>query len=51
MKKELAVLGIEAHDIGRKYIDCEIRREAQNLSCSRRRTFTFPVRDRLYRGR
>ena len=31
MKKELPVLGIEAHDIGWQHIDCKIRRELQNV--------------------
>ena len=31
MKKELPVLGIEAHDIGRQHIDGEIRRELRNV--------------------
>ena len=31
VKKELPVLGIEAHDIGRQHIDGEIRRELRNV--------------------
>ena len=31
VKKELAVLGIEAHDLGRQHIDGEIRREPRNI--------------------
>ena len=31
MKKELPVLGIEAHDIGWQHIDGEIRRELRNV--------------------
>ena len=32
VKKELAVLGIEAHDIGRQHVNSEIRRELRNVS-------------------
>ena len=31
VKKELPVLGIEAHDIGWQHIDGEIRRELRNV--------------------
>ena len=31
VKKELPVLGIEAHDIGRQHVDGEIRRELRNV--------------------
>ena len=31
VKKELPVLGIEAHDVGRQHIDREIRRELRNV--------------------
>src|SRR5215475_6899708 len=39
MKKELPVLGIEAHDIGRQHIDAEIRRELRNVFAVLREAF------------
>ena len=55
VKKELPVLGIEAHDIGRQHIDGEIRRELRNvfavmlrklvsvIACHEVSTRTFPA--------
>jgi hypothetical protein len=37
MQKEFAVLGIEAHHVGRQHIDREIRRELRNVRAGARR--------------
>ena len=43
VKKEFAILGIEAHDIGRQQIDGEIRRELRKVFVTVRRETGHPI--------